>query len=127
MEASAHPRVDKQTDIVNVAGVAVGVAAPQVFMVGPCSVESEEQIHSIASRLAPLGVQFLRGGAFKARTSPYDFQGHGEAALGWLRAAADANGLRIVTEVLSPDDAERVAAKADLLQIGSRNMQNFAL
>ncbi|HUF11592.1 MAG TPA: 3-deoxy-7-phosphoheptulonate synthase [Longimicrobiales bacterium] len=127
VETPLHPRIDQQTEVVNVAGVPVGVAAPAAFMAGPCSVESEAQIHAIAARLAPLGVQFLRGGAFKARSSPYDFQGHGEAALGWLRSAADAHGLRVVTEVLSPDDAGRVAARADLLQIGSRNMQNFAL
>ena len=127
VETPSHPRVDRQTDVVDVAGVPVGVAAPVVYMAGPCSVESEAQIHAIAGRLAPLGVRFLRGGAFKARTSPYDFQGHGEKALAWLRDAADANGLKVVTEVLSAEDAERVAAKADLLQIGSRNMQNFAL
>ena len=127
VETPLHPRVDRQTELVNVAGVPVGVAAEPVFMVGPCSVESEAQIDSIASRLAPLGVQFLRGGAFKARTSPYDFQGHGADALGWLRSAADAHGLKVVTEVLAVEDAERVAKRADMLQIGSRNMQNFAL
>lgn len=127
IETPTHPRVDAQTEVVNVAGVPVGAAAAPAFMIGPCSVESESQIDAIAARLAPLGVQFLRGGAFKARTSPYDFQGHGATALGWLRSAADAHGLKVVTEVLSPEDAELVAGQADLLQIGSRNMQSFAL
>lgn len=126
-EVPMHPRIDAQGDAVDVAGVPTGADAAPVFMVGPCSVESEEQIHAIARRLAPLGAQFLRGGAFKTRTSPYDFQGHGEDALGWLRSAADETGLRVVTEVLSPEDAGRVARHADLVQIGSRNMQNSAL
>ena len=125
--ASAHPRVDAHPSRVDVAGVAIGAGAAPVWMAGPCSVESEDQIHGLARRLAPLGVTFLRGGAFKTRTSPYSFQGHGERALSWMRAAADATGLRVVTEVLSPQDAEIVAAHADLIQIGSRNMQNSPL
>lgn len=127
VETPLHPRIDAQPELVDVAGTAVGVLAGPTLMVGPCSVESEEQIHRVAQRLAPLGVSFLRGGAFKTRTSPYDFQGHGEQALTWMRAAADENGLRVVTEALSPDDASRVARHADLIQIGSRSMQNSAL
>lgn len=127
VETPDHPLVDSQPETVDVAGVRVGTGVDPVWMVGPCSVESEEQIHAIARRLAPLGVTFLRGGAFKTRTSPYDFQGHGERALDWMRSAADETGLRVVTEVLSADDAERVARRADLVQIGSRNMQNSAL
>ena len=123
---SPHPRVSAQGPIVDVAGVAIGTLAP-VVMAGPCSVESEEQIRACAATLAPLGVGFLRGGAFKPRTSPYAFQGVGEPGLRWLRSAADAHGLRVVTEVLSENDVPAVAASADLLQIGSRNMQNFAL
>jgi 3-deoxy-7-phosphoheptulonate synthase len=81
----------------------------------------------MAQALAPLGVTFLRGGAYKPRSSPYAFQGHGEAALGWMRRAADAAGMRVVTEVLSEADAPVVAEVADLMQVGSRNMQNYAL
>ncbi len=126
LPAPEHPRMDRQGPRVDVGGVAIGDEQP-VFMCGPCSVESEAQIHAIAKRVAALGVQFLRGGAYKPRSSPYAFQGHGECALTWLRRAADQNGLRVVTEVLSEHDVERVAEQTDLMQIGSRNMQNFAL
>ena len=126
LPAPEHPRMDRQGPRVDVGGVAIGGDQP-VFMCGPCSVESEAQIHAIATRVAALGVQFLRGGAYEPRSSPYSFQGHGECALSWLRAAADQNGLRVVTEVLSEQDVERVAEQTDLMQIGSRNMQNFAL
>jgi 3-deoxy-7-phosphoheptulonate synthase len=85
---STHPRVDAHPATVDVGGVAIGGGVPPVLMAGPCGVESEEQIHTIAHRLAALGVEFLRGGAFKTRTSPYAFQGHGEPALRWLRDAA---------------------------------------
>lgn len=124
---SAHPLVDAQSPVVEIGGTRLGPGAPPVFIAGPCSVESERQIHAMAARLSGLGVRFLRGGAFKPRTSPYAFQGHGDAALSWMREAADENGLQVVTEVLDPRDAPRVARFADLLQIGSRNMQNFAL
>lgn len=121
-----HPRIDKQGPEVVVAGYTVGGQRP-TLMCGPCSVESAAQIDGIAARLAPLGVSFLRGGAFKPRSSPYSFQGHGERALYWLRDAALRHGLRVVTEVLSEQDVTAVAELADLIQIGSRNMQNFAL
>jgi 3-deoxy-7-phosphoheptulonate synthase len=126
-EPSPHPLVDAQGEGVAVGDVTIGAGRPPVLMAGPCSVESEEQIHGIAERLAALGTTFLRGGAFKTRTSPYAFQGHGEPALGWMRDAADAAGLKVVTEVLSPDQAPLLARHADLIQIGSRNMQNSAL
>lgn len=126
LPAPEHPRMDAQGPCVEVAGVRIGGGEP-VFMCGPCSVESPTQIERIAARVAAQGARFLRGGAFKPRSSPYSFQGHGETALDWLRAAADRHGLRVVTEVLSEHDVERVAAMTDLVQIGSRNMQNFAL
>jgi 3-deoxy-7-phosphoheptulonate synthase len=126
-EAPRHPRIDAHPSAVDVAGVTVGGDAAPVLMAGPCSVESEAQIHDMAGRLAGAGVAFLRGGAFKTRTSPYSFQGHGEPALGWLREAADAAGLRVVTELLSPEQAPLLARHADLIQIGSRNMQNSTL
>ena len=94
---------------------------------GPCSVESEIQIQRTAAAVAAAGANVLRGGAFKPRTSPYSFQGLREEGLDLLRAAADRHGLAVLTEVLDPRDVERVAARADMLQIGARNMQNFAL
>jgi len=125
---SSLPRVERQGPVVDVAGVAVGCGAPRpALMCGPCSIESEDHIRRIASRLAPLGVAFLRGGAFKPRTSPYAFQGHGEPALGWMRSAADAFGMKVVTEALSEQDVPIVAEHADLVQVGSRNMHNYAL
>lgn len=124
---SEHPRIDVQGPQVVVSGVAVGGDAPPVLFSGPCAVESESRIQAIAAQLAPLGVTFLRGGAFKPRTSPYAFQGHGADALLWLRRAADAHGLKVVTEVMSEADVPVIAEMADLLQIGSRNMQNFSL
>ena len=125
--ASRHPRVDAQPVPVQFGDVALGGEAPPVLMAGPCAVESEEAIHDAAGRLAAAGASFLRGGAYKPRTSPYDFQGIGHEALGWLRDAADANGLLVVTEALSEASVDRVAAIADLIQIGSRNMHNGAL
>jgi 3-deoxy-7-phosphoheptulonate synthase len=124
--ASEHPRVDIHGPVVDVAGFKVGGALP-ALMCGPCSIESESQIFDTAARLAELKVPFLRGGAFKPRTSPYAFQGHGAEALTWMRRAAKAHGLRVVTEALSEMDAVAVAEHADLVQIGSRNMQNYAL
>jgi 3-deoxy-7-phosphoheptulonate synthase len=94
---------------------------------GPCSVESREQISATAAAVAARGASVLRGGAFKPRTSPYAFQGLGAEALKMLREAADAHGLAVVTEVLDPRDVALVAAHADMLQIGARNMQNFSL
>jgi len=107
-------------------GAAFG-AETLAICAGPCSVESEEQIDLTSSGVARAGANVLRGGAFKPRTSPYAFQGLGPAALELLRAAADRNGLAVVTEVLDPRDVRIVARYADMLQIGARNMQNFAL
>lgn len=123
---SAHPRVDAQGPVVDVRGLKVGAGRP-VFLCGPCAVESEDQIHAAAARLGAMGVEFLRGGAYKPRTSPYAFQGHGGDALRWMRRAADANGMRVVTEALGESDVGLVAEHADLVQVGSRNMQNYAL
>ncbi len=94
---------------------------------GPCGVESSEQIDAAASAVALAGANVLRGGAYKPRTSPYSFQGLGEEALKMLRYAGDRYGLGVVTEVMDPRDVELVAHYADMLQIGTRNMQNFAL
>ena len=94
---------------------------------GPCSVESEDQILETAKAVKEAGASLLRGGAFKPRTSPYAFQGLGEEGLRLLAAAREETGLAIVTEVLKPEDVDLVAETADMLQIGARNMQNFAL
>jgi len=98
-----------------------------IVMAGPCSVESEKQIMQAAEGVAACGAQFLRGGAFKPRTSPYDFQGLETEGLKLLAQAKRATGLGIITEVMSDRDVDLVAEYADILQIGARNMQNFAL
>lgn len=98
-----------------------------VMMAGPCSVESERQILESAEIVARGGAKILRGGAFKPRTSPYDFQGLEEEGLKLLDKARRATGLAIITEVMSDRDVDLVAEYADILQIGARNMQNFAL
>ena len=98
-----------------------------VVMAGPCSVESERQILTTAHFVSKQGAQFLRGGAFKPRTSPYDFQGMEREGLKLLAKAKAETGLGIITEVMSDRDVEMVAEYADILQIGARNMQNFAL
>lgn len=98
-----------------------------VTMAGPCSVESEKQIMETAEAVAAAGAKILRGGAFKPRTSPYDFQGMEDEGLRLLRKAGDATGLAVITEVMSDRDVDLVAEWADVMQIGARNMQNFAL
>jgi len=100
---------------------------PLVVLAGPCSVENEEMIVETARRVKTAGAKFLRGGAYKPRTSPYAFQGHGESALGLLAAAREATGLGIITELMDAADLERLAEVADIIQIGARNMQNFSL
>ena len=111
---------------VGVGGVSVG---PGNFTViaGPCSVETEEQVESSAALLERSGLRLVRGGAFKPRSSPYSFQGLGEQGLQMLSAAAGRHGLTVVTEVLSEYDVELVSRYAGVLQVGARNMQNFAL
>ena len=94
---------------------------------GPCGVESAEQLESAARAVATSGANVLRGGAYKPRTSPYSFQGLGEEALRMLRDAGDRYGLGVVTEVMDTRDVEKVSQYADMLQIGTRNMQNFPL
>jgi 3-deoxy-7-phosphoheptulonate synthase len=98
-----------------------------VVIAGPCSVESEDQIMRSAEAVAKTGAKFLRGGAFKPRTSPYDFQGMEEDGLKLLQKAKKTTGLAIVTEVMGDRDVDLVAQYADIMQIGARNMQNFML
>jgi 3-deoxy-7-phosphoheptulonate synthase len=107
--------------------VPFGEHSPIAIVAGPCSVENEVMIVETARRVKAAGAQFLRGGAYKPRTSPYAFQGHGESALGLLAAARDASGLGIITEVMDTADLDKVAEVADVVQVGARNMQNFSL
>jgi 3-deoxy-7-phosphoheptulonate synthase len=117
-----HP----QDTTVALDGIKVG--GPQIIiMAGPCAVESREQILETAIAVKEAGAQVLRGGAFKPRTSPYSFQGLGEAGLELLAEARQVTGLPIVTEVMSPEQVPLVARYADVLQIGTRNMQNYVL
>ncbi len=108
-------------------GVVFGEHHPVVVVAGPCSVENEEMIVETAQRVKASGASFLRGGAYKPRTSPYAFQGHGESALELLAQAREASGLGIITEVMDAADLEAIAKVADVIQVGARNMQNFSL
>jgi 3-deoxy-7-phosphoheptulonate synthase len=115
-----------QNTVVNVNGVAVG--GPEfVVMAGPCAVENRDQVLTAARAVKQAGASILRGGAFKPRTSPYSFQGLGEDGLKILLAAKRETGLPVVTEVISPELVPLVSEYADVLQIGARNMQNYAL
>lgn len=98
-----------------------------VVIAGPCAVENTQQMTTVVDAVAGAGAGMLRGGAFKPRTSPYSFQGLGVAGLALLAEQRGRTGLPVVTEVVTPDDVERVAEESDMLQIGTRNMQNFAL
>lgn len=111
--------------VVQVGRVPIG-GGSRVYIAGPCSVEDEGQLSSIAAEIQG-SAHILRGGAFKPRTSPYSFQGLGEEGLRLLRAAGDQFGLPVVTEVISEETVELVAQYVDMLQIGARNMQNYAL
>jgi 3-deoxy-7-phosphoheptulonate synthase len=118
-------RETKQRTVINVSNVAVG--RDLVVIAGPCSVESEEQMLASAHAVKDAGADMLRGGAFKPRTSPYAFQGLGLRGLKLLAEAGRQTGLPIVTEVIDPRDVSWVAEFADVLQIGTRNMQNYSL
>ena len=123
----ASKEVKKESSIIRVSDtVAIG-GREIIVMAGPCSVESERQIIESAEAVKAAGAQMLRGGAFKPRTSPYSFQGLEEEGLKLLAKARELTGLPFVTEVVNPETAELVAEYADMLQIGARNSQNFAL
>lgn len=123
------PLVSRRSDIGTVVWVGdVPIGGDGVVVIaGPCSVESRDQIISTAISVKAGGASILRGGAYKPRTSPYDFQGLGVVGLQLLRAAGDAADMPIVTEVMSEDDVAVICDYADMLQVGARNMQNFAL
>jgi 3-deoxy-7-phosphoheptulonate synthase len=106
----------------------VKIGGPEVIVAaGPCSVESAEQIETVAGQVARAGAKILRGGAFKPRTSPYSFQGMGEKALGLLRNAADRHHILVVSEVMDPSQIQMMVPMVDILQVGARNMQNYHL
>jgi len=115
-----------EASVVAVGGVKIG-GKHVVVMAGPCSVENRQMLMSTARAVRQAGAQMLRGGAFKPRTSPYSFQGLGEEGLKYLREAADATGLKVVTELMDVRDVELVEKYADMIQLGARNMQNFEL
>ncbi len=129
-ETPPYPQVSREhrmgNTIVDVGRVSIG-GTEVVVIAGPCSVESADQIATIARGVAGAGARMLRGGAFKPRTSPYSFQGLGAEGLALLAAAGSETGLPVVTEIVAPEDTELVKAHADMLQIGARNMSNFRL
>ncbi|HOP40095.1 MAG TPA: 3-deoxy-7-phosphoheptulonate synthase [Geobacteraceae bacterium] len=123
----ASKEIKKESSIIRITDtVAIG-GKELIVMAGPCSVEGEQQIVETAIAVGKAGAQMLRGGAFKPRTSPYSFQGLEEEGLKLLDKAREASGLPFVTEVINPETVELVADYADMLQIGARNAQNFAL
>jgi 3-deoxy-7-phosphoheptulonate synthase len=123
---SLTARHDDESTVVWVGDIPIG-GSEAIVIAGPCSVESRDQVTRTAHAVKDLGAVILRGGAYKPRTSPYDFQGLGIEGLRLLREAGDAADMPIVTEVMSEDDVTVVCEYADMLQVGARNMQNFAL
>jgi 3-deoxy-7-phosphoheptulonate synthase len=119
-------QVHPKRSIVRVGNVEIG--GPEIVVIaGPCSVESREQIMSTALAVKKAGAVMLRGGAYKPRTSPYDFQGLGREALIWMDEVRRETGMPVVTEVMSTEDVDIICEHADMLQVGARNMQNYAL
>jgi 3-deoxy-7-phosphoheptulonate synthase len=119
-------QMQPERTIVDVSGISIG-GGDVVVMAGPCSVEDRDQLLQTARAVRASGATILRGGAYKPRTSPYDFQGLGVGALQLLREAREETGLPVVTEVMSTEDVDLVSEYADMLQVGARNMQNFSL
>ncbi len=112
--------------IVNVKGETVGDGVQRIIA-GPCSVESYEQVNEVAKAVKKQGLKFLRGGAYKPRTSPYDFQGLGEEGLKILKQVAEEHDLAVISEIVTPSDIEKALDYIDVIQIGARNMHNFEL
>lgn len=122
----ASRRFKKDKTIIKLNDVEIG-GEEIVVIAGPCSVESEEQIHRLAKVVKKSGAKILRGGAFKPRTSPYSFQGLGEDGLKFLRSAADENNLLMITEIIDTSQFELIEKYTDIFQVGSRNMYNYPL
>ncbi len=122
----ASREVKSSDTVVSVNGVEIG-GKRVVVMAGPCAVENEEQLSEAARLVKEAGAAIVRGGAFKPRTSPFSFQGLEQAGLDLLAKVKKEHGLPVITEVVDPRDVERIAESVDILQIGSRNMQNYAL
>jgi len=116
----------KSKTIVKVGNVYIG-DNNFVIIAGPCSVESREQIIEIAKELKEIGVDIIRGGAFKPRTSPYSFQGLGEDGLKFLREASDLTGIPVISELMDANNIDLICKYSDIIQIGSRNMHNYTL
>jgi 3-deoxy-7-phosphoheptulonate synthase len=116
----------KENTVIDVSGVRIG-EKKIVVMAGPCSIETKERLFSIADSVKEAGALILRGGAFKPRTSPYNFQGLGEEGLEYLSEARARTGLIVITEIMDPRDMPLMMKHADIIQIGARNMQNFRL
>lgn len=125
-----HPltsrKFKKEDTVISVGGHKIG-GGTLTLIGGPCSIESADQVISLAQAVKAAGGQILRGGAFKPRTSPYSFQGMGTDGLKLLKKAGNKSGIPVITEVMSTEDFDEVEASADILQIGARNMQNFNL
>ena len=115
----------KENTVFEVNGVRIG--EQRMMIAGPCAVENEEQICTITEFLSKLNIRFVRGGAYKPRTSPYSFQGLKTEGLVMLRKAADKYGMAVVTEIMSTDKVDELCEYADILQVGTRNMQNYPL
>ncbi len=115
-----------ENTIVTIKGETVGDGVQRIIA-GPCSVESYDQVNAVAKELKKQGLKFLRGGAYKPRTSPYDFQGLGEEGLKILKQIADEQDLAVISEIVSPADIEKAIDYVDVIQIGARNMHNFEL
>lgn len=115
-----------ENSVIHINGLEIGGRQIQVIA-GPCAVESRKVLEEIAKKIGPAGIQFLRGGAFKPRTSPYAFQGLGEEGLQYLAEVREKTGMRVVTELIDPRDTALVCKYADIVQVGARNMQNFRL
>lgn len=124
---ASRDRKPEDTVIEFANGVKIGGDNKPVAMVGPCSIEDYDGLLEVAIAAKKMGCEFLRGGAFKPRTSPYDFQGYGEQALKYMKQAADETGLLTVSEVMDASDLDMMCDYIDVLQIGARNVQNFKL
>ena len=127
-EYTLASRAHQNEDTTVAAGsVKIGAGCPVAVMAGPCAVESAESILRIAGKVKAAGASVLRGGSYKPRTSPYSFQGIGPEGIGWLKDAGRANSMPVISELVSENDVDLFVENVDIIQIGARNMQNFAL